>query len=287
MIACAAVLAVLAAGAPVPPRPRPPSAVLAAVPPPAPRPSPVPGAAERADLTRALDAYLRERPGSVSLAVRDATGEVSYSYGDALHPATASIVKVNIVMALLLRAQREGRAPTAAEEALAERAVTVSDNDAATALWQAIGGAEGLTAANEDFGLRGTDPGPGGFWGSTTTTAADQVALLTALVSPASPLSAANRRRVRDLMADVVPAQSWGVSAAAGGDAALKNGWLPRDAHGGRWTINSIGLVRVSGRLLLIAALSERNATMAAGIETLEHAVRTVASALDRPHEHR
>ncbi|WP_026405007.1 serine hydrolase [Actinomadura rifamycini] len=286
VIACAAVLAVLAAGAPVPPRPRHPAAVLAVAPPPAPRPAPLPGAAERTELTRALDAYLRERPGSVALAVRDTEGGVAYSYGDALRPATASIVKVNIVMALLLRAQREGRAPTSAEEALAERAVTVSDNDAATALWHAVGGADGLAAANEDFGLRDTVPGPGGFWGSTTTTAADQVALLTALVSPASPLSAANRRRVRDLMAGVVPAQSWGVSAA-GGDAALKNGWLPRDAHGGRWTVNSIGLVRASGRLLLIAALSERNATMEAGIETVEHAVRTVAAALDRPHEHR
>ncbi|QFG21030.1 serine hydrolase [Actinomadura sp. WMMB 499] len=297
VIACTAVLAVLAAGAPVPPRLRPPAAAPAGAPAaapspapsPAPRPSPVPGAAERAELTRALDAYLDERPGSVSLAVRDASGEVSYDYGDGLRTATASIVKVNIVMALLLRAQRAGRPLTRAERDLAERAVTVSDNDAASALWRTIGGAEGLAAANEDLGPRDTAPGPGGFWGSTTTSAADQAELLTALVSPASPLSAPNRRYVRDLMAGVVPAQAWGVSAAADPSAepVLKNGWLPRDAHGGRWTINSIGLVRAAGRLLLIAVLSERHPSMRAGIETVERAARTVTAALDRPHEHR
>ncbi|MFV2177444.1 hypothetical protein ACFHW2_32730 [Actinomadura sp. LOL_016] len=302
MTACTAVLAVLAAGAPIPPRLPPPAAVLAVAPSPspspAPRPTPAFTAAERAALTRTLDAYLRERPGSVSLAVRDASGAISYGYGEELRPATASIVKVNLVMALLLRAQRDGRPPTSAEKALAERAVTVSDNDVATALWHAVGGAEGLASANEDFGLRDTVPGPGGFWGSTTTGAADQVELLTALVSPASPLSAPNRRYVRDLMADVVPEQAWGVSAAAdrpGGEAgeaageapALKNGWLPRDAHGGRWTINSVGLVRAAGRLLLIAVLSERHPTMRAGIETVERAARTVTAALDRPHEHR
>ncbi|MBE1537963.1 serine hydrolase [Actinomadura algeriensis] len=289
MIVCTAVLA---AGAPVvPQRFRPPAALLAAVPPsPAPGPSPEFGPAERAELTRALDAYLDGRPGSVSLAVRDASGGLSYVYGDELRTATASIVKVNIVMALLLRAQRDGRPLTSAERDLAERAVTVSDNGAATALWHAIGGAAGLAAANEAFGLRDTVPGSGGFWGSTTTGAADQAELLSALVSPASPLSAPNRRYVRDLMADVVPEQAWGVSAAADGPAdepALKNGWLPRDVHEGRWTINSIGLVRAAGRLLLIAVLSERQPAMRAGIATVEGAARTVTAALDRPHEHR
>ncbi|WP_083734505.1 serine hydrolase [Actinomadura sp. CNU-125] len=290
MIAC---IALLAAGAPAPQRFRPPAAVLAAAPPPSPSPSPWPspgfGPAERAELTRVLDACLDDRPGSVSLAVRDASGGLSYVYGDELRTATASIVKVNIVMALLLRAQHDGRPLTSAERALAERAVTVSDNAAATALWHAVGGADGLAAANEEFGLRDTVPGPGGFWGSTTTGAADQAELLSALVSPASPLSAPNRRYVRDLMADVVPEQAWGVSAAAepAGGAALKNGWLPREIHGGRWTINSIGLVRAAGRLLLIAVLSERHPAMRTGIETVERAVRTVTAALDRPHEAR
>ncbi|MFD0903066.1 serine hydrolase [Actinomadura sediminis] len=277
MIACTAVLAVLAAGAPLPP----PAAVpaIAPRPSPAPRPAPAFTAAERAELTRDLDAYLRERPGSGSLAVRDVTTGISYTYGDELRTATASIVKVNIVMALLLRARRDGRPPTPAEKALAERAITVSDNDAATALWRAIGGAEGLAAANEEFGLRDTVPGQGGSWGSTTTSAADQVELLAALVSPDGPLSPRNRRHVRDLLAGVTPAQAWGVGAA-GDMPALKNGWLPRDAHGGLWTINSIGIVRAAGRVLLIAVLSERRPDMRTGIETVEHIARTASTRL-------
>ncbi|WP_171064607.1 serine hydrolase [Actinomadura soli] len=162
---------------------------------------------------------------------------------------------------------------------MAERAITLSDNAAATALWHAIGGSVGLASANEKLGLRDTDPGPGGAWGSMTTSAADQIRLLTALISPESPLAPGGRRYVRRLMRDVAPDQAWGVSAA-GAEAEVKNGWLPRDVHGGRWTVNSIGIVGDAGHRYLIAALSERNPTMRDGIEAIEHTTRTVTEAL-------
>ncbi|MEV0664102.1 serine hydrolase [Actinomadura luteofluorescens] len=236
---------------------------------------------QREKLTRALRRYLDGRSGDLSISVREVSTGLAYSYGENLRTATASIVKVDIVMALLLRAQRERRALTSTEKALAERAIKVSDNDAASALWRSIGGAEGLAAANRRLGLRDTEPGPGGSWGSTTTSAADQIRLLTALTSADGPLGSAGRRYVRRLMGDVAPEQAWGVSAAGTG-AEVKNGWLPRERHGGAWTVNSIGIVRAAGRAFLIAALSERGATMRDGVETVEHACKTVAAALTR-----
>ncbi|MEV0620703.1 serine hydrolase [Nonomuraea sp. NPDC050404] len=236
-------------------------------------------------LTRSLDRYLDKLPGDLSVSVREPSSGLSYTYNRGLRTAAASIVKVNIVVALLLRAQRQRRALTGWERRAAAQAIKVSDNDAASRLWAAIGGAPGLAAANRKLGLRATRPGPGGAWGSTTTSAADQVRLLNALVSAKSPLSAGHRRYVLGLMRDVAPEQAWGVSAAAGGgqaDAAVKNGWLPRERDGGRWTVNSIGRVRVRGRTYLIAVVSRRNPSMGAGVKAVEHVSELVTEAVAR-----
>jgi hypothetical protein len=56
---------------------------------------------------------------------------------------TASIVKVNIVAALMVQRQAAGEALTSQERAWAQAALTVSDNDSATALYQAIGQSQG------------------------------------------------------------------------------------------------------------------------------------------------
>ncbi|WP_433431259.1 serine hydrolase [Nonomuraea sp. CA-141351] len=231
-------------------------------------------------LTRALDRYVSHLSGRLSVSVRDLSSGLSYAYHPGLRTATASIVKVDILVTLLLRAQRRHRGLTAGEKRLAARAIKVSDNAAASALWRAIGGASGLAAANRKLGLRDTAPGPGGAWGATTTTATDQVRLMTALTSAKSPLSARNRRYVLRLMSDVTRAQSWGVSAAGRKGVALKNGWLPRPRDGGRWTVNSIGRVRSRGHTYLIAVISDRHRSMGVGVKAVETVAKVVTKAL-------
>ncbi|GAA4941478.1 beta-lactamase class A [Nonomuraea thailandensis] len=235
----------------------------------------------RKGLTRSLDRYLDDLPGDLAVSVRELSSGLTYSYNRRLRTATASIVKVNIVVALLLRAQREHRRLTGWEKRAAAQAIKVSDNDAASRLWAAIGGASGLAAANKKLGLRDTRPGPGGAWGSTTTSAADQVRLLNALVSSSSPLSPRHRRHVLELMGHVAPEQAWGVSAAGSG-AQVKNGWLPRERDAGRWTVNSIGRVRERGRTYLIAVISRRHRSLGAGIKAVEHVSKLVAKVIGR-----
>ncbi|MEU4983722.1 serine hydrolase [Streptomyces sp. NPDC021969] len=220
----------------------------------------------------------------VSVAVLDPDSGAGASYGTGAFD-TASIVKVDILAALLLQAQDAGRSLTAAEKTYATAMIENSDNDSASALWRAIGTADGLDAANERFGLTGTEGGDGPLWGLTRTTAADQVALLRQVfVTDGSALSEASRAYVRGLMERIAEGQRWGVSAAAdaagstGGSAwALKNGWLRRSTTG-LWVVNSIGRVATGGHGCLVAVVSRGSGTQAEGISLTEAAARAAVS---------
>ncbi|MFJ4335356.1 serine hydrolase [Streptomyces sp. NPDC088935] len=220
----------------------------------------------------------------VSVAVLDPDSGGSASYGTGAFD-TASIVKVDILAALLLRAQDAGRSLTASEKAYATAMIENSDNDSASALWEAIGTADGLDAANARFGLTGTEGGEGPLWGLTRTTAADQVVLLRQIfVAEGSALSEVSRTYVRGLMERIADGQRWGVSAAAdaaggtdGSAWALKNGWLQRSTTG-LWVVNSIGRVESGGHGYLVAVVSRGSGTQAEGISLTEAAARAAVS---------
>jgi hypothetical protein len=217
---------------------------------------------------------------SVALTPLDGDGDpVAYRGTTAF--ATASIVKVDILAALLLGAQRSGRRLTPGERGNAAAMIERSDNAAASALWTGIGGAPGLDAANERLGMTGTTGGAAGRWGLTSTTAVDQVALLRAVFDSRgdSALSAASRAYVQRLMGRVVSGQDWGVSAAGGSERALKNGWLPRSATG-LWVINSVGRVSVEGRSYLVAVLSDGHTSMDEGVRLVEKVASLAVEAL-------
>jgi beta-lactamase class A len=240
-------------------------------------PAAVPTVDRDALLAQAMEAVDVADGAEVSVAVLDLETGESASYGDGVFD-TASIVKVDILAALLLRAQDQGRQLTAAEKAYATAMIENSDNTAASALWRIIGQAEGLDAANERFGLTGTEGGDGLLWGLTQTTAADQLALLQQVFGEESELSEASRAYLRELMGRIAVGQRWGVSAVADGDAwALKNGWLPRSTTG-LWDINSIGRVTVDGHAYLVAALSNGNTTKVKGISLVEAAAGAAVS---------
>jgi hypothetical protein len=224
----------------------------------------------------------------VSVAVYDLTTGNRGVYGYGMFD-TASIVKIDILAALLLHAQDQQRELTGSEREYAAIMVERSDNSAATALWHRIGGAYGLDTANERLGLPGIQGDQADYWGLTQTTAAGQLSLLRAVFGDDSPLDGESRRYLRDLMRHVDPSQSWGVSAAADdrSASALKNGWLQRSTTG-RWDINSVGRVDHAGHTVLVAALSSGNITQGVGVRLVEdaarNAVRTVVDAAHRVH---
>jgi beta-lactamase class A len=221
-----------------------------------------------------------EAGARLSVAVLDTGSGRSAVYGDGAFD-TASIVNADILASLLLRAQDAGRELTAREKTYASAMIRDSDNASATALWEAIGRAPGLAAANARFGLDGTEGGDGLLWGLTQTTAADQLTLLRQVFGDAadSELDAGSRAYVRGLMGDIAAGQDWGVSAAGPTGFALKNGWLPRTATG-LWDINSVGRVEVDRRAYLLAVLSDGNSTKAKGISMVEAAAKAAVSAM-------
>ncbi|WP_030418110.1 serine hydrolase [Streptomyces sp. NRRL F-5065] len=236
-------------------------------------------AADRdARLARAMASVPVPKGAEMSVAVLDPASGSSATYG-AGRFETASIVKVDILAALLLRARDEGRALTAEERTRAAAMIQRSDNDAASALWRTIGGAGGLDAANARFGLTGTSAGANGLWGLTRTTARDQITLLRQVfVAEGSLLDADARAYAGGLMGRIAEGQRWGVSAAADGSAwALKNGWLRRSTTG-LWVVDSVGRVTSGGREVLVAVLTRGGATEEAGISLAEAAARAAVS---------
>jgi beta-lactamase class A len=189
---------------------------------------------------------------------------------------SASVIKVTILAALLRKAEDQHRHLTATEAAQAKLMITESDNDAASDLWAELG-RKYLQHFLDVAGMRHTGLGPGGYWGLTQITANDQVVLLRLLLLNSNTvLDAASRSYALKLMAEVIPAQRWGVPVGAPASLTVhvKNGWLPLATHG--WRIHSIGAFTGHGHSYSIVVLTQGNPTMAYGISTIEKIAKAI-----------
>jgi len=242
--------------------------------------TPQPPSAQQ-ELTAALASLAASDGGHFAVAVDDLTNGQQAVYAGTQEFVTASIVKVDILVTLLYQAQETGQALTAEEQDLATTMIENSDNDSASALYDDAGGAEAIDDANRDCGLTETTAGTDGYWGLTTTTVDDQIRLLRVVFARPSPLSPASQQYVQSLMSQVETDQQWGVPAAAdpGTQFMVKNGWLPNPTL---WEINSIGEITHDGQRMLIAVLSDDNASEDGGISVVEEAAEEAASAVTR-----
>lgn len=234
--------------------------------------------------------YLTTRTGTVEAAVEDLSTGQTWSLGQGRPQAEASIVKLDVLESLLAQQDHSGNSMTGEYQMLAQNMIEDSDNNAATQLWNAVGGAAGLRAFNASVGLVGTSPSPcivcTGFpwpgWGLTTTTPTDQVDLLRQVVEPNDFLTLADRTYALQLLENVTPDQRWGVTAGIPAQVtiALKNGWLPLNDADTDWQINSIGWISGLGRNYLIAVLSTGSPTEQYGIETIDQLSASVWAAM-------
>jgi beta-lactamase class A len=225
----------------------------------------------------AITSYLAGREGVVAAAVYDLGTRQLWATGPGTPQAEASVVKLDILETLLTQRGTDGLSGT--DQALAQSMIEDSDNDSATDLWDAVGGPGGIRSFNARAGLADTTPSScvecAGFawpgWGLTTTTPADQIALLRQIAVPGGLLSTAERGYAAQLMENITPSQRWGVCAGVPAQVtvALKNGWLPLNEAGTDWQINSVGWVSGLGRDYLIAVLSTGNPTEQYGIDTV------------------
>ncbi|MER7044732.1 serine hydrolase [Streptomyces jumonjinensis] len=249
-------------------------------------PAPAAAAPESLEVAcTSMDVELAYRLGRDILEAVDAAGSTTAVY---VHDRTtgttcevnadrrydsASVVKVTVLGALLLDAQKRGRELTSREKSHAHAMITASSNASTSALWQQLGRAR-IERFLKAAGMTDTVPGAGGYWGLTQITARDQGRLLDLLTAKNDLLSDDSRAYALKLMGQVIPAQRWGTPAGATATAHLKNGWLPRAAHG--WRVHSIGAFAGDGRDYTISVLTQDNAAMSEGVKTIEAVSRAV-----------
>jgi hypothetical protein len=245
-------------------------------------PEAAPAQGRRDPLGAAAASYLSTRTGTVLAAVYDVRTGQTWRLGQGRPQAEASVVKLDVLETLL--AERRGGGGdgglSASDASLATQMIEDSDNTAATSLWYEVGGATRIRSFNAEAGLTQTTPSPcvvcAGFswpgWGLSTTTPADQIALLRKLITTSSLLTAAERDYALSLLENVTPSQRWGVSGGVPAQVtvALKNGWLPLASADSDWQINSVGWISGGGRNYLMAVLVTGNPTEQYGIDTID-----------------
>jgi hypothetical protein len=257
---------------------------------PAPRAAQPDAAQLRAVADSAVAALAKGQPaGSVSVAAVNTVTGASFAAGATSGMWTASAYKLFVLETLLLRSQQQGTTLSDTQVAQATSMIENSDNEAGYDLFLAAGGNAGLSSAAAAFGMSHTVPGRTDPT-FTTTSAMDYLMLLKNLVH-AGPLSAASRSFVLGLMRDVEADQRWGVGVVAdpGTDFANKNGWLsvdntngPGEDDNGRWVVSSVGVITVHGQQVLMAAFSEHQSSMAAGVTLVQNLAEAVAPAVAR-----
>lgn len=233
-------------------------------------------------LSARLAAFAQAHRGvAFAVAVHDFTSGTTYGYRRHTQQRTASIVKVEILEALL---HAHPRGLPSGLTAVAKGMIERSDNGDAQQLYQRVGRARGLRRFGRLVVLRETAPagatGPGYAWGLTLTSPDDQLRLLALLTRPNPLLTDLSRHFALRLMKHVEADQRWGVTSGTGdSQVALKNGWLPLKNWTSDWQINSIGSVHGRFRRYLIAIESHGADTMDNGIALVDQASRLVARA--------
>ena len=224
--------------------------------------------------------FVSSRAGVVAAAVYDLRTDRTWRLGPGQPQNAASVVKLDVLETLLAQRRRSGAALSASDRVRAGQMIEDSDNDAATSLWDEVGGASSIRSFNSAAGLADTAPSscvncpgfPWPGWGLTTTTPSDQIVLLRALVQPNSLLTNTERSYAVSLLKNVTRTQRWGVSGGVPAQAtvALKNGWLPLNRADNDWQVNSVGWISGRGRDYLIAVLTTGNPTEQYGIDTID-----------------
>ncbi len=238
------------------------------------------------DAERRVEAELTEigRRSHLAVSVRDLETGSSFDRG-AGRFRTASLVKVHLAALMVWRADRSPAGLTELQRKDLRAMLVRSDNAAALRTYTALGGPPGIEKGLENaFGESRIRVGESSYWGRSTTTPRDVVALMDVVLSTDRP-AARQYGLLQTSMARVVPDQRWGISALAdaGSEVLVKVGWV-RSPTG--WVVNSSGRVLIDGSPVLISVMTDRNRTLDAGIEATEAVARSMRAVVRAQREH-
>ncbi|MGH2984726.1 MAG: serine hydrolase [Solirubrobacterales bacterium] len=207
-------------------------------------------------------AFARGRTGSVSFAVVDERRRL-HGLDAKTGYSSASLVKAMLLTAYLNHGGVRGRRLHPADRRLLGPMIRVSDNDAASAVYERIGsGALARLAGRAGMTNFQTNP----VWGGCQVTARDQARFFYRL---RSLLPMRHRSYALGLLARIVAAQRWGIPHASppGWRVHFKGGWYLDDDG---WRVHQAALLRQGGRRLSVAVLSSGAPDFGYGAATVE-----------------
>jgi len=223
-----------------------------------------------------LIAYLNGLGPNVSATLYDVTHNTYYTYNTSTQFIVASSMKVPIMLTFLDMVEQQGREPDDNEMSLLTTMIENSNNDSASALFDAVGGADGIAAYMQKIGVNGLSP-DGDSWGFSLTSSQTMVDLLTRLYQ-GKVLNATHRSLALNLMENVEPDQQVGIgdTAPAGATVALKDGWVP--GPDGQWAMNSSGIVTTDEETYILSVYTQEQQSLDDGQAITRHVCNAVAA---------
>ncbi|GAC1400809.1 MAG: hypothetical protein NVSMB49_13810 [Ktedonobacteraceae bacterium] len=226
-----------------------------------------------------LTAYLNDIGPNASAVLYDVTHQIYYTYNSSTQFIVASSMKVPIMFTFLDMVEQQGRDPDDNEMVLLTTMIENSNNDSASALFSAIGGADGVTSYMQKIGVTGLSP-DNDSWGYSVITPQAMVDMLT-LLYQGKILNAAHRSLAFDLMENIEPDQQVGVGDTApnGAVVAMKDGWVT--GPDGQWAMNSSGIVTVGNETYILAVYTQEQPSLEDGQAITRHVCGSIASLLN------
>jgi beta-lactamase class A len=223
----------------------------------------------------------RRYPGiKVTAAVYDVQTGCWHHLNQGMQITTASVIKAQVLGAVLLRAQDQARALTAWERSQIAPMISYSFNPETSALYQHVGSAAGMHATDPRFGATATTHTA--TFGLTRSTAVDRTLVALRLLHGGGDLRQAGRDQAWAYMTHVHPLQQWGITAGvpAGWTVAQKNGFYPSSGIG--WRVGSSGFVRRddADQGYAITVMTEGGGDQATGMRLVEDVSRGAAAVL-------
>lgn len=230
--------------------------------------------------------HIATKRSDFGVAVYDYETKNWHTYGENKEFQCNSTVKVSVALAALYDARQKETPLSDEEQQKMKKMITLSDNETTSYFWKKVGSEDFMQSFYNMIGLGETKAGTNGYWGFTTTTPKNQVQLLHVLEEENEWFTQEEREYVLSLMKQVVPSQSWGVSAGTKPDqTALKNGWARNSWN--NWNVHSIGIVHNQQTKYAIAIYTKSSPTQNWGIRTIEFLSERIQSQLSSSIKHK
>jgi hypothetical protein len=204
-------------------------------------------------LRPALAAYVRGKPGTLSVQFRDRVAGTTWQVGNTGFATwTASTIKLAVATALLERARAGSIALSASDRTTMRSMIVNSSNEATDALWEKYDGVGMLPTFRERYGMANLAVVSGfrPYWRHLQCSTTD----LTAVMSYAlGSLAAADRTELVGWLRAAAKTQPWGVWAAGSAQSpGHKPAWAFKpEGRPDHWVVHSVGFAGPNERYVL------------------------------------